>query len=112
MSKAGNPGQTLSLQGAETELNASSLYFYNIHHGAHWPKTTKNTAAVDNASFLQCEALKRKLKKVITESGFALGDSIEILGKWRWPKLGRKLPESRGNLLNEYLGKCNVEGRG
>lgn len=63
VSKAGNPGQTLSLQRAETELNTSSLHFYNIHHGAHWPKTTKNTAAVDKASFLQREALKRKPKE-------------------------------------------------
>lgn len=62
VSKAGNPSQTLRLQGAETELNASSLCFYNIHHGAHWPKTTKNTSAVDKASFLQREALKRKPK--------------------------------------------------
>lgn len=63
VSKAGNPGQTLRIQGAETELSASSSCFHNIHHGAHWPKTTKNTAAVDKASFLHCEALKRKLKE-------------------------------------------------
>ena len=54
VSKAGNPGQTLRIQEAETELSASSSCFHNIHHGAHWPKTTKNTAAVDKASFLHC----------------------------------------------------------
>lgn len=55
--------------------------------------------------------LKRKLRKLIIEFGFLLGDSTEGLRKRR-PPLGGKLPGSAGKQTNVYLSKLDLEGRG